>query len=114
MLCKFKRASREARLRHFVALVHRLLALARLLSDLREPLRQRAAYFGQIGVLERSEASLNCGQIASAGLQVDTVHLDVDDSPELGALLYNEQRPRDLQALLAAPYQVKRQEGAQI
>ena len=34
--------------------------------------------------------------------------------PELGALLYDEQRPRDLQALLAAPDQVERQEGAQI
>ena len=61
-----------------------------------------------VGVLERPEASLYFGKVACPRLQVNTVHLDVDDPPEQQALLYDEQRPRDLLALLAASYEVER------
>ena len=112
MLCQFQRTSRPARLRDLVALVYWLLALALFLADPREPLRQRPADSVQIGILECSEASLNGGKVASAGLKVQTVYLDTYDSPKLGARLYDDQGPRHLQALLAAPYQVERQEGS--
>ena len=82
--------------------------MTRRLPDPREPLCQRPAYFGQLAILERSQMSLDVGKVAFTGLHVNPINLDGEDPPELGALLYHEQRPCYLQPLLRAPYQVQR------
>ena len=64
MLCQFQRTSRKARLRHLVALAYWLLDLTLFLADVCGPLRQRPAYFVEIGIIERYAASLDCGKVA--------------------------------------------------
>ena len=96
----FQRTSRKARLFDFDALIDGLVALARPLPDPREPLSQRPAYFGKIGIPERSKPSLNFGKVAFAGLHVDPIHMDGEGPPELSALLNHKQHPCYLQPLL--------------